>query len=1001
MANQGNKFQEFTEILLENVNKNQANSIVSQMTNSNGNLPNYEGLTPDGNPYLKDYETGNEYQLDLKNDPELRCFVDTDIKLTYDGKGMVISLIPPEIKIVNKDIYNLGIDEETKPKFNVDGVNVGCTYTKFNESGEAIKISGGAKVFNAEADISFDSKPNDIIVAKLFDGDVSISKITPITPEINGDKLDIVQTTNYVGIGIGAGVKFENTYENTEINLGVVGAGWNHDQNELMLKEGTLSFKGSPNSLEVGALGVNLGGAKVDYTNQLSENPKEIQRVINNRILELDKYNPEHPEYSKNYQDLLNNIPADEKYKNVIADQLMESKNIEKERLIEMQNRIENGEDINNLLNINSGEDSFEYLTDENGNASLYGINLNDNLSIEQLLGQAKYHEYDVFAKEKYFTEAFHRLIEEGYSPEDAVNYLNDVYENVDLNSDTYNIPAESSAYIPSLEEQYEKYTIEQLLEAGYPISDFREQGFSAEVMKRAGIPANELFEGGYTLEEMHDTINAGEMRQAGFEDPMQLQNDGGYTLEEMHDTFNAGEMRQAGFEDPMQLHNDGGYTLEEMHDTFNAGEMRQAGFEDPMQLHNDGGYTLEEMHDTFNAGEMRQAGFEDPMQLHNDGGYTLEEMHDTFNAGEMRQAGFEDPMQLHNEGGYTLEEMHDTFNAGEMRQAGFEDPMQLHNEGGYTLEEMHDTFNAGEMRQAGFEDPMQLHNEGGYTLEEMHDTFNAGEMRQAGFEDPMQLHNDGGYTLEEMHDTFNAGEMRQAGFEDPMQLHNEGGYTLEEMHDTFNAGEMRQAGFEDPMQLHNEGGYTLEEMHDTFNAGEMKQAGFEDPMQLHNEGGYTLEEMHDTFNAGEMRQAGFEDPMQLHNDGGYTLEEMHDTFNAVEMRQAGFEDPMQLHNEGGYTLEEMHDTFNAKKMKDAGFTNPMQLHDEGNYNISELHDSFSIDEMLNAGFDGYELKQYYSIYEFSAVMDIEEMKNYFTLEELVAAGLIEDDDETDSIDNP
>lgn len=206
-------------------------------------------------------------------------------------------------------------------------------------------------------------------------------------------------------------------------------------------------------------------------------------------------------------------------------------------------------------------------------------------------------------------------------------------------------------------------FDIQDLLQAGCPLTEFREAGWKACSLKQQGLfDAAELRGAGYTAHELREASYSSEELHAG-----------GYTLEEL----------QAGgctAKDVQGL----GYSVQQMRAAgYTAEQLRACGF--PADHLREGGYR---------AGELRVAGYS-ILQLRT-GGYTVQEVN---LAGYTRMGG----IQQLRAAGYTAEELRNGgYTAQEVKKAGY--TFQQLRAGGFTVEQLrHDGFKVEQLRAGGF----------------------------------------------------------------------------------------------------------------------------------------------------------------------------------------------------------------------------------------------------------------------------------------------------------
>lgn len=108
-------------------------------------------------------------------------------------------------------------------------------------------------------------------------------------------------------------------------------------------------------------------------------------------------------------------------------------------------------------------------------------------------------------------------------------------------------------------------FTPAHMLQAGYSLSQLNEHGCSARELRQRGCTAKQIIAAGFCTKELHEAFNARELHTAG------------YCLAELRGQgFRAGQLQECGFTAGEMV--EAGFSSTELLEAFNASELRSSG---------------------------------------------------------------------------------------------------------------------------------------------------------------------------------------------------------------------------------------------------------------------------------------------------------------------------------------------------------------------------------------------------------------------------------------
>jgi len=297
------------------------------------------------------------------------------------------------------------------------------------------------------------------------------------------------------------------------------------------------------------------------------------------------------------------------------------------------------------------------------------------------------------------------------------------------LKSNGYSIE-DMKAIDYTVEDLKTDFSLNELYDASFTISELRTGGFATNDFKDASLNISILKTGGFTATELLDgSFNASELKT------------GGYTVSELKDaSLNIVELQDIGFS--TNEIKTGGFTASDFIDaSFSLTDLKTGGFSSS-ELKSE--FTLQDMLDaSFTVSELKT-------------GFTASELVSDFSLNELKTGGFS-PSELKSE--FTLQDMLDvSFTVTELKA------------GGFTASELVSDFSLNELKTGGFS-PSELKSEFtlqdlvdiSYTATELKTDFSLNELKTAGMS-ITQVKDD--FTIEEIKEEYSFSDVLTVGYD-------------------------------------------------------------------------------------------------------------------------------------------------------------------------------------------------------------------------------------------
>jgi hypothetical protein len=525
--------------------------------------------------------------------------------------------------------------------------------------------------------------------------------------------------------------------------------------------------------------------------------------------------------------------------------------------------------------------------------------------------------------------------------------------------------------------------TTEQIINAGYEISTLKnEGGYSASQLKEySSFTASDLYEANYTVEQLceggYPVTDLQEITpippsdeliiKAGY-DLSTLKNVGGYSVYDIKQyitTYTASDFYSVNYSTE-QLY-EGGFSitaLKEITPTAPTTEqIINAGYEISL-LKNEGGYSVGQLkeYSSFTASDLYEANYTAEQLC--EGGYSVTDLQ------EITPIPPSDESII--KAGYSLSDLKNfgSYSVGEIKQYITTYTASDFYAINYTAEELcAGGFSITALKEITPTPPtVEQIIDAGYSLNDLKNEgeYSAGQLKQYGDYSASELYDvnfsvenlyEGGYdiiSLQNIIPTPPSDELIiNAGYS-LSELKNEGGYLVDELREygNYNVTDLLGVSFS-PEDLYT-GGFTIDKLKEVYPAllseSDIITAGY-DVYTLKNIGGYSATQLlNNNFDATEL----------YNNGNGYSIQELKDTelLEGYEIMTAGYStSELRL---ASYSITDLEGAgFQSPQIAAAGF-DALDLFNEG-YDASELVDNYSIDDLklggyldeniLNAGF--------------------------------------------------